>query len=93
LCRSRCGIASVGPLDVKEGVILNPPNVRLRHLEIVRLVRTLFERPCSLSNESVAAVLGERMFWTGHAVMNLVYVTHSIGVGCGVVVDNRILLE
>jgi glucokinase len=86
------GIASVGPLDVREGVILNPPNVRLRHLEIVRLVRKRFHRPCVLSNDCVAGVLGEKMFGAGRDVRNLVYVTLSTGVGCGAIVDNRVLL-
>ncbi|HLJ62102.1 MAG TPA: ROK family protein [bacterium] len=85
------GIAAVGPLDVKEGVILNPPNVRVRNLEIVRLVRTRFKRPCYLVNDCVAAVLGEKMFGAGRGVPNLVYVTLSTGVGCGVIVDGRVL--
>jgi glucokinase len=85
------GIASVGPLDVTEGVILNPPNVRLRHVEIVRLVRNRFKRPCVLSNDCAAAVLAEKMFGAGRDVENLVYVTLSTGVGCGVMVDGRVL--
>lgn len=85
------GIAAVGPLDVKEGVILNPPNVRVRNLEIVRLVRTRFKRPCYLVNDCVAAVLGEKVFGAGRGVANLVYITLSTGVGCGVIVDDRVL--
>jgi glucokinase len=86
------GIASVGPLDVEAGVILNPPNVRLRHLEVVRPLRRRFKTPCYLSNDCVAAVLGERRFGAGRGVRNLVYITLSTGVGCGVIVDDRVLL-
>jgi len=86
------GVASVGPLDPRAGVILNPPNIRIRNLEIVKALRAAFRTPCYLLNDAVASALGEQMFGAGRGAHQLVYVTLSTGIGCGAIVDGRILM-
>lgn len=86
------GIASVGPLDSRNGVIVNPPNLEVRNLGIVKLLKQRYGKPCYLLNDCVAAVLAEQAYGEGKRADNLVYITFSTGIGCGVIVDKRALL-
>ncbi len=86
------GIASVGPLNSKKGIITNPPNIEIRNLEITKMLEGRYGKRCYLFNDCVAAVLGEQRFGAGRSVENLVYLTLSTGIGCGVIADNRVIL-
>ncbi len=86
------GIASIGPLDMKRGMITNAANVGIRNLSLVEPLKERYNVPTILLNECVAAALGERIFGAGQNVKNLVYITLSTGIGAGVIADNRLLL-
>lgn len=86
------GIASVGPLNSYTGTILNPPNINIRNLKIAELLEGRYNVPCYLLNDCVASVIGERFLGAGKNVRNLVYVTLSTGIGCGAIVDDRVML-
>jgi glucokinase len=86
------GIGSIGPLDLKKGIIINPPNLRVGIIPIVEDLRKHFKTQVRLLNDCVAAVLGEKKFGAGRDLENIVYVTISTGIGCGVVVDGHLLL-
>lgn len=86
------GIGVAGPIDQKNGTILMTPNVEIRNLTIVEMLKKKFGKPCYLLNDCVASVLGEKAFGVGKEVENLVYITLSTGIGCGVIVDNRVIM-
>lgn len=86
------GIASVGPLDSRKGIITNPPNIDIKDLHIIELLNKKYGKPAYLLNDCVAAVLAEKQFGMGKEVENLVYITLSTGIGCGVIADNRVIL-
>lgn len=86
------GIASVGPLNSRSGVITNPPNINIRNLNIVDMLKERYDRPSYLLNDCVAIVLGEKRFGVGKKIKNLVYLTLSTGIGCGAIVDDRVIL-
>ena len=48
--------------------------------------------PVYLANDCVAGVVGEKEFGNGKKIANLVYVTISTGIGCGIFVDNHLLI-
>lgn len=89
---SGIGIASVGPLDSKKGIITNPPNINIRNLGIVKLLEKKYGKNAILLNDCVASVLAERAFGMGKGLENLVYVTLSTGIGAGVIVDGNVIL-
>lgn len=86
------GVGSIGPLDIREGRVVNSPNVRLRSFELRRPLREHFRVPTYVVNDCVAAVYAEYMSGAGLGKKNVVYVTLSSGVGAGVIVDGHLLL-
>lgn len=86
------GIGSIGPLDLKNGLVVNPPNLRVGIIPIVEGVEKHFNVPVRLLNDCVAAVLGEKRFGAGRSLKNIVYVTISTGIGGGAIVDGHLLL-
>jgi glucokinase len=86
------GIGSIGPLDLKKGLIVNPPNLRVGTIPIVEGVEKHFNVPVRLLNDCAAAVLGEKRFGAGRSLENIVYVTISTGIGGGAIVDGHLLL-
>ena len=86
------GVGSIGPLNLKEGRIVNTPNIKIKNSFIVGPIREYFNIPTYLLNDCVAGVWGEKHYGAGKGVRNLVYITISTGIGGGVVVDDHLLL-
>ncbi len=86
------GIGSLGPLDLRKGIILEAANFPgFQNVPLVEPVEARFGVPVRLLNDCSAAVVGERYYGEGRGVANLVYVTISSGIGVGVIVDGRLL--
>lgn len=87
------GIAVAGRLDLKNGMIINSPNAqKLNGLEIRSLLGEQYKTQCLLLNDCTAGVLGEKTFGAGKETENLVYLSISTGVGCGAIIDNKLIL-
>jgi glucokinase len=83
------GVASVGPLDRKSGVVLDPPNLRgVRRIELQEALETVAGCPVVLRNDAIAGLRAER---TAGAPENTVYLTLSTGIGAGACVDGHVL--
>ncbi len=86
------GIGSLGPLDLRRGIILEAGNLPgFQNVPLVEPVETRFGVPVWLLNDCSAAVVGEQYYGEGRDVANLVYVTISSGIGVGVIVDGHLL--
>lgn len=86
------GVGSIGPLNVRSGIIIKAANLPLENVPIVEPLERAFGVPTFLVNDCVAAVIGERFFGAGREHENLVYITISTGIGGGVYVDGHLLL-
>ena len=86
------GVGSIGPLDVRKGVILNPSNAPFRNVPVVEMLSEEFKLPAYILNDCNAAVLGEKVFGAGKNFDNIFYVTLSSGIGGGAIVDGVLLL-
>ena len=86
------GIASAGPLDIKEGALINPTNLPFDYVPLTRPISEQLNVPTFLINDCAAAVLGERIFGAGKGLDNLVYITIGTGIGGGAIVDGHLLL-
>jgi glucokinase len=86
------GIASAGPLDLKEGRIVKPPNLPFEQVSITKPVANKLNVPIYLINDCTAAVLGERRFGAGKGLDNIVFITIGTGIGGGAIVDGHLLL-
>lgn len=86
------GVATIGPLDIKRGRVVNPANTPLKSFELLRPLREYFGKPVYVVNDAVAGAYGELYYGAGRGYENLVYITISTGVGGGVVVDGHLLI-
>ncbi len=85
------GIGSLGPLDIKRGMILIAPNLPFNNIPIRDPIEKAFKVPIHFLNDCSAAVLGEKMFGLGDGIDNLAYITISSGIGCGAYVNGTLI--
>lgn len=86
------GLAAPGPLDIKNGLMTNPPNLPgWKDVPIVKILQREFKLPVVLENDANSAALGENLYGSGQGVDYFIYMTVSTGIGGGVVINNRIL--
>ena len=86
------GVGSIGPLNIREGIVVGTPNNPLRNFKLKEPLSNAFNAPAYVVNDCVAAVWGEYWAGAGRDVENVVYVTISSGIGAGAVVDGHLLL-
>ncbi|MFQ5836240.1 MAG: ROK family protein [Candidatus Bathyarchaeia archaeon] len=86
------GIASTGPLDLKEGALIKPVNLPFDHIPLTKPISKELGIPVYLVNDCTGAVLGERKFGAGKGLDNIVYITIGTGIGGGAIVDGQLLL-
>lgn len=88
---SGIGIGSPGPLDLKHGIILNPPNLpTLHHYPLKQTLETYFSLPVAVNNDGNCFVLGEACYGSAQNVSLVLGVTLGTGFGCGIVMNRKI---
>ncbi len=85
-------IASIGPLDLERGWVVNTPNNPLRSFPLRGPVARALRTRTVLVNDCVAAVWGEYILGGGKGLSDLAYVTISTGIGGGFIVDGFLLV-
>lgn len=86
------GIASAGPMNRKEGRLVNPSNIPLADVPLAEPLEKSFDTKVELINDGVSAVLAESKYGAGVDYDNLVYITISTGIGGGVIMDDHLLI-
>ncbi len=86
------GIGAVGPLDVKKGRILNTPNLPYNNFDLAKPLEKEFKVPVYIVNDCDAGVIAEKFYGHGKNEKDLAYVTISSGIGCGVLLNNKLIL-
>ncbi len=83
------GISCIGPLEIKNGIILNPPNFHsIRSIPIKRLLEKEFGVPVSINNDMNASALAEKLYGKGRDMENFIYIGVTNGIGSGLVLNN-----
>lgn len=88
---SGIGVSSIGPLNYKNGQVINSPNIPFSKVPLVNPLKKKFNLPVFLFNDCTAAVWGEKHFGLGKKFKNIVYITISSGIGGGAIVDDHLL--
>ena len=86
------GVATPGLMDIKAGLILDPPNLKpWKNVPVRDHIRAAFGKPTAYQNDANAAAYGE--FWVGAArgASSMVLFTLGTGVGGGIILDHKIL--
>ncbi|AHI52554.1 ROK family protein [Spiroplasma culicicola] len=82
------GICMPGPLDVKNGIVLETPNLKgWKDIKIKELFEQEFKVKVMLENDANVAALGQTVI---RKTDNLLYFTVSTGIGSGFVINNKI---
>lgn len=83
-------IGCPGPLDYERGIILNTPNLPLKNVEIIKIIKNRFKTKVGLENDANCFVLGEAVFGVGKRYETVFGITLGTGVGAGFVINKRI---
>jgi len=87
------GIASIGPLDLKNGVILTPPNFhQLPNIPLCDILRASYACPIYINNDMNASALGEKYFGHCKEKTDFVYVGITNGIGAGIITNNQLFI-
>ncbi|HXN91967.1 MAG TPA: ROK family protein [Candidatus Sulfotelmatobacter sp.] len=83
-------IAAPGPIDIKRGVLVNPPNLPWKNVPLEALMSRATGAKVTLANDADMAGLGEFHRGAGRGTKNMVYITWSTGVGGGLIIDGKL---
>lgn len=80
-----------GPLDIKQGLIINPPHLPgFNNYSIVKVLEDKYHCPVSLLNDADACALAEYKFGAGKGSHNMAYLTFGTGLGAGLIINNQL---
>ena len=86
------GLAIPGPMSVKKGMILNPPNLPT-WVDVP--IRQFFQKnlniPVFIQNDGDAGALAHLEFSCSNNINHLIFLTMSTGVGGGIIVDGKLV--
>ena len=87
------GISAPGPLDPRQGVLIDPPNLdpSLRGFALAQAISEGIGLPVHVERDTQVAVLAEGEFGAARGFADHVYLTVSTGIGGGVVIGGRLL--
>src|SRR5438094_9980240 len=81
-------IAAPGPIDIKKGVLVNPPNLPgWRNVSLADLLRRATGARVHVANDADMAGLGEFHRGAGRRTRNMVYITWTEARGGGLDID------
>jgi glucokinase len=83
-------IGAPGPIDIKRGVLVNPPNLPWRNVPLAAMLSRATGAAVHLANDADMAGLGEFHHGAGRGTKNMVYITWSTGVGGGLIIDGEL---
>lgn len=86
------GVAAAGAIESARGVVRHCPHVRgLDGAPVLAMLRAHVHAPSVIGNDANLAALGEHRYGAGRGIADLVYVTLSTGIGCGIITGGRLL--
>jgi len=84
------GMGVPGITNHKEGIILKAPNLNWENVNIKEIIREKYDTKIFIDNEANVAAIGEKWFGTGQKFKNLIYVSAGIGVGAGIIINDKL---
>ncbi|NBC29329.1 MAG: ROK family protein, partial [Spirochaetes bacterium] len=84
------GIASPGPIDFENGIVLETPNLHLRNLPVRDALQENFGCPVLLENDVNAGTYGEYIRGAAAGFRHIVGIFPGTGVGGGLILDGKL---
>lgn len=86
-----CGVAFPGLINSTAGLVARAPNLPWENVSFGNMLREAIGGiPVLIENISNAAALGEQTYGSGKGCANLIYLNLSVGIGAGIIIDNRV---
>ena len=86
------GVATPGLMDIRGGLILDPPNLKpWKNVPVREHVAKVFGKPTAFQNDANAAAFGEFWVGSGKGANSMVLFTLGTGVGGGIIIDGRVI--
>jgi glucokinase len=86
------GVASPGPLNPFTGIVMAAPNLHWHNVPLRDELRKALNLPIEINNDANLAALGEQRYGAARGKKDMAYVTLSTGIGCGVILNNQMVL-
>lgn len=84
------GIAVPGPVDFKEGILLETPNIGVKNMPLRKDLEEEYDVPVLLENDVNAGLWGEFIAGAGRGFNHVVGVFPGTGIGGGLVLDGKL---
>jgi glucokinase len=86
------GVATPGLMDIKLGLILDPPNLKpWRNVPVPKFIQEHFKIPVAFQNDANAAAYGEYWIGAGKDFKSMCLFTLGTGIGGGIIADGKVL--
>jgi glucokinase len=85
------GLASPGPLNPYTGVVLYASTLGWTDVPLRDRIASALDLPTAIDNDANLAALGEQKYGAARGARDMAYVTLSTGIGCGVILDDRLI--
>jgi glucokinase len=86
------GVVTPGLMDIKRGLILDPPNLKpWKNVPVRDHIAKAFGKPTAYQNDANAAAYGEFWVGVGREAKSMVLFTLGTGVGGGIIIDDTIV--
>jgi glucokinase len=87
------GIGSTGPLDAKNGIILECPQLpNMHYFPLKKAVQDKYNVPVYMNNDANALILGESIMGAGKGNNIVLGFTLGTGLGCAIVIEGKLLM-
>ena len=87
---SAIGIGSPGTPDNKAGTLVYATNLPFVNAPMRKIIRSVIDLPVYIDNDANCAAMAESVSGAAADVADSVTITLGTGIGCGVIVNNRI---
>ncbi len=85
------GISAGNPMDAKNGILLNPPNLPgWSKVSLTKWASDVLHAPAVLENDANACALAEWRWGAGAGYSNLVFLTFGTGMGAGLILNGNL---
>lgn len=83
-------VASPGPFNMKEGQIMQSPNLKWDCVQLRDMLEKRFGREVLLNKDTNYAALGELYFGNARECSNFIYMTVSTGIGGAIIINRQL---
>lgn len=85
------GISSIGPLDFKNGIILNPPNFYgIKNVEIKKDLEKRYSYPVYVDKDMNSCALAEWLFGKAKNISDYIYLGVTNGIGAAIISADKL---